>query len=126
MSEFETIGLQGGIWSGLLSREVPPAAIHLVHAAEIVGTAQITAEGGAYRIDAAIPAARLSDGMQTFLLVEQQGEASDARADSGAPVMARLHILAGRPLDQDMKAEIELLRAELDLLKREFRRLARG
>lgn len=35
-----------------------------------------------------------------------------------------LSLVAGAPLDIDLRVEIDLIRAELDLLKREFRRLA--
>ena len=44
----------------------------------------------------------------------------------GAPVLGRLDLRAGQPLAQDVLAEIALLRAELELMKREFRRLAAG
>ncbi|MDO5658243.1 MAG: hypothetical protein Q4G36_07975 [Paracoccus sp. (in: a-proteobacteria)] len=121
---FEQTGLQGGIWSGLLSRDEAPARVALIHMGEAVAQASITDHApGIWRIEAALPAARLSDGVQSFLLVEQS---EDGEPDPGAPVLARLNVIAGKPLDADLRAEIDLLRAELDLVKREFRRLARG
>jgi len=59
-----------------------------------------------------IPAETLSDGVQTFVL----------RAPGTAEALGRFVIVAGAPLDDDLRAEIDLLRAELDLLKSAFRR----
>jgi len=56
----------------------------------------------------------LSDGLQTVVL-QADGE-----------VLTKVTILAGAPLQDDLRAEIGLLRAELDLLKRAFQRHARG
>ncbi|MDA8740151.1 hypothetical protein N9M73_03340 [Rhodobacteraceae bacterium] len=39
-----------------------------------------------------------------------------------AEVLARFTLIGGDLVDQDLRAEIDLLRAELDLLKRAFRR----
>ena len=61
---------------------------------------------------AATPAEVLSDGIQTILIRE---------AGSDEP-MERIVIAAGKPLDDDIRAEVDLLRAELDMLKRAFRR----
>jgi hypothetical protein len=59
-----------------------------------------------------IPAELLSDGVHTFLI-------RDAEADE---TLAHFTILAGVELDEDIRAEMDLLRAELDMLKRAFRR----
>ena len=57
-----------------------------------------------------IPPSILNEGLQTVLL------------RVGGDVLARFALVAGQPLDEDLRAEISLLRAELDLLKRAFRR----
>lgn len=67
---------------------------------------------GRWRLSLPIPAEVLSDGVQTFLLID---------APSGQ-VLAHFTIITGVPLEHDLRAEIDLLRAELDLLKRAFRR----
>jgi hypothetical protein len=41
-------------------------------------------------------------------------------------VLARLTLVAGAVAGDELLAEVAQLRAELDLLKREFRRLAAG
>jgi hypothetical protein len=59
-----------------------------------------------------IPPEVISDGVQTFVI-------SDAATNA---VVATFSLLAGDVLDHDLRAEISLLRAELDMLKRAFRR----
>jgi hypothetical protein len=44
---------------------------------------------------------------------------------SGGETLAQFTLIAGEPADQDIRAELGLLRAELDLLKRAFQRHAR-
>ena len=41
---------------------------------------------------------------------------------AGGEVLASFTLVAGVPLEEDLRAEISLLRAELDLLKKAFRR----
>ncbi|WP_413874911.1 hypothetical protein [Albidovulum sp.] len=67
---------------------------------------------GRWPVSVAIPAGCLSDGVQTFLVRE---------AGTGA-TLGHFTIVAGAPLDSDLRAEIDLLRAELDMLKKAFRR----
>ncbi|MDB9857663.1 hypothetical protein OAC63_04650 [Amylibacter sp.] len=59
-----------------------------------------------------IPKEFLMDGVQTFLFVfEGQTE-----------ILDRFSIITGEPLKEDLRAEIQLLREELDMVKRAFRR----
>ena len=69
-------------------------------------------EEGTYRMRFPVPAGLLGDGMQTFLLVD---------AATGT-TLDRLAILAGDALDEDLRAELDFMRAELALLKKAFRR----
>lgn len=59
-----------------------------------------------------IPIEAITDGIQTFLLCIA-GENT---------VLDSFSIVAGEPLDDDLRNEINLLREELDMLKRAFRR----
>lgn len=124
--DFESLGLKSGIWQGVLRRDTPPARLLLVHLGARVGEARATPQDdGSWRIAAAIPGERLSDGVQTFMLLEDRGEALEPPQPS-ALHLASLTMLAGAPLEQDMRAEMDLMRSELDLLKKELRRLAAG
>ena len=43
-------------------------------------------------------------------------------SDGGGTKLGHFSIIAGEALGEDLHAEVELLRAELDMLKRAFRR----
>lgn len=124
MDQFESLGLKSGIWLGVLRRDVAPGRLLLVHMGARVGDARATAQDdGTWRIAAAIPPQKLSDGVQTFLLLEDQGEGAEP-PQAGARHLASLSIVAGELVEEDMRAEMNLMRSELDLLKKELRRLA--
>lgn len=59
-----------------------------------------------------IPVDRIADGVQTFVIRETQEDA----------VLGSFSIVAGDALAEDIRAEMSLLRAELDMLKKAFRR----
>ena len=70
------------------------------------------AANGTWQLTFDIPAAAISDGLQTITVVE---------ANTG-DVLDSLAIIAGEMADETIQAEVDLLRAELYLLKRAFRR----
>lgn len=110
--------LQAGIWEGVLSNgldagEAPEIVVtHLEHP---VGSVAVTADPqnpGSWTVKIAIPPDLLSDGVQTFLICDAgTGEKLDS-----------FTIVTGVPLEDDIRGELDLLRAELDMLKRAFRR----
>lgn len=106
--------LAEGVWEGLLSaRDSVPPRLKLRHAGEIVGEPEtLAADAGNWLVRFRIPVERLSDGVQTFTI---------ENADTG-DALAHETVVAGDVLDDDIRAEVDLLRAELDLLKRAFRR----
>ena len=112
------------MWEGRLPDGPAPARVALTLNGRTVGQAEVTpgAEGG-WNIRAALPVETLSEGVQTYTLIADDGAGVDAPRP-GAMRLGHLPLLAGEALDADLRAEIDLLRAEVDLLKREFRRLA--
>lgn len=126
MDRFESLGLKGGIWQGVVRREQPFGRVVLTHLGEVIALATVTPDGEkSWRISVAIPSERLFDGVQTFLLFEDGGEGLEALG-ADARRLASLPMIAGGALDEDLLAELGLLRSELDMLKREFRRMAAG
>jgi len=105
--------LHAGRWEGVLTgpEDEPELAVTL-HDRRLDGVALVAQGPGRWTLTIDIPADCLSEGVQTFLIREAGG---GEKLDSFA-------ILAGAPLDDDIRAELDLLRAELDLLKRAFRR----
>ncbi|MGB3313243.1 MAG: hypothetical protein WBB85_02430 [Albidovulum sp.] len=67
---------------------------------------------GRWPVSFAIPSGVLADGVQTFLV----------RDEGSGDKIGQFSIVTGEPLEDDLRAEIDLLRAELDMLKKAFRR----
>ena len=124
MEDFEDQGLRGGVWRGQVRRARAPGRILLVHMGEVVGEAGVKPlSEGVWHVSAQLPVDRLTDGAATFALHEDSGVGGDALQPASA-CLATLPLIAGQALHRDLRAELTLLRAELDLLKREFRRHA--
>jgi len=103
--------LAGGVWEGLLSAgELPRLLIR--HCDELVGEPETVKAEGGWLVRFRLPAERLSDGVQTFVI--EDAATGDA--------LAHETIFAGEFVEDDIRSEVALLRAELDLLKRAFRR----
>ncbi|MEP3916942.1 hypothetical protein [Ascidiaceihabitans sp.] len=109
--------IQAGIWEGVLTggaQEGPPA-IRVSHLEETVRSVAIQPEGdapGVWRVKIAIPPELLSEGVQTFLIDDPE---TGERLNS-------FTVITGVPIEDDLRAELDLLRAELDMLKSAFRR----
>lgn len=110
--------LHGGIWEGELyipdEIEALPN-LEVTHLDQPVGDHVLEEDPnreGVWIFRVAIPAELISDGVQVFLI---------SNLDTGDQ-LASFSIIAGEALNDDMRAELGLLRAELDMLKRAFRR----
>lgn len=111
--------IAGGVWQGILAApgRAEPPAIDLMHEGEILARTRLTAAGeGHWTVRATIPADALRDGVQTFVLAD---------AATGRRLCA-FTVIAGLPIGDDIRAEIALLRAEVEMLKRALRRVLRG
>lgn len=108
------IQLLDGVWEGALtgvSAQTPPPALEARLGGDPIAAPQLTPMEGGWLVRLEVPAEAISDGAQvvTFHL-----------PGSDEP-LAQFAILAGDLLRADLRAEVELLRSELDLLKRAFR-----
>ncbi|MGH1330408.1 MAG: hypothetical protein ACRBBK_05955 [Paracoccaceae bacterium] len=110
--------IMGGIWEGVLTvpadRELMPQ-IEVKHLEQPVLGYDLSEDGTAentWHLRIAIPPDLLCDGVQTFVISDKEtGDTLNSFA-----------IVTGEPLEDDITAEIDLLRAELDMLKQAFRR----
>ena len=112
--ELTKTAIRAGVWEGVLTAEGPAPAIEVWHLETALEGVQVQPDEttqGQFRVTVPIPAQLLFDGVQTFVVTAGDGTHLDSFA-----------IVAGAPLDHDLRAEIDLLRAELDLLKKAFRR----
>lgn len=104
--------IRAGNWEAVILADTKPE-IEVSHLERpLPGLTVEPQQGNRWRLSLPIPAELLSDGVQTFL-VAQKG--------SGTRV-GQFTIVTGVPLEDDIRAEVDLLRAELDMLKRAFRR----
>lgn len=112
MIRLARIGLRGGVWEGLAPAG-PRPELRLRHGDRLLPPPDTEkSPDGGWRVRFRLPLERLSDGAQTFVLEDaQSGEA-----------VASETIVAGEEALAEMRGEVALLRAELDLLKRAFRR----
>ncbi|NIY79148.1 hypothetical protein HCZ23_06655 [Celeribacter sp. HF31] len=110
--------LQAGIWEGEL--HVPDTVstlpeIEVTYLDQPVQghtLAEDPERDGVWFFRFAVPSELINDGVQTFVMTDR---------DTGR-VLNSLSMIAGEGLSEDIRAEMDLLRHELDLLKRAFRR----
>ncbi|MDO8985058.1 hypothetical protein [Cypionkella sp.] len=107
--------IRAGIWEGVLTGTsgIPVLDVqHLEQAIAGVTVAAIPERPGEFAVQVPIPAELLSEGVQTFLI----------RNRGTGQTLAHFTIITGVAMEDDVRAELDLLRAELDMLKRAFRR----
>ncbi len=108
--------IASGVWEGILSGAASAPVIEAMHAGRAIDGVEVqpdAGKSGRYVVKVPIPAWAVNEGAQTILV------------QSGGMTVATVTLVAGEPLDQDIRAELSLLRAELDLLKRAFQRHVR-
>ncbi|WP_371169556.1 hypothetical protein [Aliiroseovarius sp. 2305UL8-7] len=110
--------IQAGVWEGVLTAQGNPTAppkldvTHLSRPLEGVTVEPNPDRAGSFVVKVPIPTDILTDGVQTCVISD---------ADTG-DTLETFTIVTGEPLDDDIRSEVDLLRAELDMLKRAFRR----
>ncbi|MBN8185302.1 MAG: hypothetical protein GYB50_05485 [Rhodobacteraceae bacterium] len=105
-----------GVWEGLLAasrRDAPTPEITVsLNGAPVRGVTVAQAGApGRWVVRIPIPVEAVGDGVQTVLIQD---------ASCGEPLES-FTLIAGEALGDDIRAEMALLRAELDMLKRAFR-----
>lgn len=105
-----------GSWEGVLDAEGAggdaPSLVATLRGAELPAPELVEESPGTWAVRLRVPPEAIGEGVQTFVI-------SDARSGER---LASFSLVAGEALGHDLRAEIDLLRAELDLLKRAFRR----
>ncbi|MBJ2153683.1 hypothetical protein [Paracoccus sp. IB05] len=110
--------IRAGTWEGILSGAgdtAPTLEVTLDGALQPgVTVTPIPGRSGDYAVKVPVRSEMLSEGVQTFL-IRRKGAPAE-------PVLAHFTIITGVAMEDDLRAEFDLLRAELDMLKRAFRR----
>ena len=104
--------LREGRWEGIVvSGKAPEIAV--LHLEKPVGKPEVEDMGkDRWRVSVAIPSELLSEGILSFTIFDKAGQEQ----------IGQFIINAGMTVGEDLRAEVDLLRAELDLLKKAFRR----
>ena len=107
--------MRHGIWQGVIQQTgtgVPQ--IKVTHLDNDVPDVQVTEQGedGQWLVQVPIPAEAIADGIQVFVITD----ATDGEK------LGDFTLIAGEALGDDIRSEVALLREELDMLKRAFRR----
>jgi len=109
--------LTAGVWEGELTGSgAKEPDLNVTHLGASVEGVELAYEAAydLWRVRVPVPSHLISDGVQTFLISDAQGK-----------TLTSFALLSGEALAEDIRAEVDLLRAELDLLKRAFRRHCR-
>ncbi|MEY1557429.1 hypothetical protein AB3Y40_17515 [Yoonia sp. R2331] len=105
--------LTAGVWQGELHGLVDGTPdLVATHMGEEVPGPDVTEDGEVWQVRFALPADRIADGVQTFVIADR----------ATGEVLSSFAVMAGEALGEDIRAEIDLMRAELDMLKKAFRR----
>lgn len=107
--------IRAGVWEGVLTAAEPQPQLEVLlleRALAGVTVEAVAGRSGEWAVRVPIPADVLTDGVQTFLIREAGSEET----------LAHFTIITGVAMEDDMRAEVDLLRQELDMLKRAFRR----
>jgi len=119
MSAFELskTRLFEGVWEGVLTavdENTEQPDLGVTHLDKPLGELRLkeTGEPNQWSVRVPIPIELIGEGAQTFLIFDRDtGETLDS-----------FTIIAGDAVSDDIRAEVALLRAELDMVKRAFRR----
>ena len=109
--------MRNGLWRGRISGAGTTGAapdVRVRHLDQLVDGVTLDEAGapGQWNISVPVPSHAIADGVQTFVIYDA---ANDTR-------LGDFTLIAGEAAADDLRAEVELLRAELDMLKRAFRR----
>ena len=106
-----------GIWEGILTCAEEGAGqpdIQVTFLGKVVHGVKLSEDAPQNRwvLRIPIPTEAVADGVQTFLITD---------GTSGV-LLDKITLISGEVLSDDIRAEMDLLREELDMLKRAFRR----
>ncbi len=106
--------IQQGRWQGQITNAVDEPQINVTHLNQTVDGVTLTADDtpGKWALEIPIPSEAIADGVQTLIITDT------ASGDQ----LGHITLMAGEVMGDDIRAEMDLLRAELDMLKRAFRR----
>lgn len=106
--------IRAGVWEGIVtgSGDTTPKIVAFHETRPVPGITFERGEDNVWILRLPIPPEAVSEGVQTIVIQEE----------ATGEQLGHVTLLAGETMADDLRAEIDLMRAELDLLKRAFRR----
>lgn len=106
--------LRGGVWEGTLTGPANASPVLVLrHNDEMVpGLSLERTDDGSWSVRVPVPVDLIDDEFRTFVIVDENSNT----------ILSSFSVFAGDQVSDDLQAEVDLLRAELDLLKRAFRK----
>lgn len=107
--------MQQGVWQGIITGMGEDAPrIEVIHENTPVPDIILTHNESAdhWTLSIPIPPQAITDGVQTLIIRDLEANEK----------IGHVTLMAGEALGDDIRAEMDLLRSELDMLKRAFRR----
>lgn len=103
---------ENGLWQGHLQADAQPG-IEVRYLGEALNGVDLSPADTGWTLTVPVPVTALSEGVHSFIVVDT----------ASTRKLADFTVIAGAPAADDLRAEVALLRAELDMLKRAFRRV---
>ncbi len=106
--------IKAGVWQGdLVGAGQTQPALKVTHLGTALDNVSCVHDpvNDVWRVTVPIPASVIGDGVQTVVISGADGA-----------MLGRFTLVCGAPLADDLHAEIALLRSELELLQKAFRR----
>ena len=112
--QFINTQIKAGVWQAdLVDAGDQTPDLRVTHLGELLN--QVSYEHDSthdvWRMRVTLPEAMISDGIQTCVI-----------SDAGGVTVGTFAIICGAPLADDLRAEISLLRSELEVLQKAFRK----
>mgnify|MGYP001817276382 CR=1 FL=1 len=106
--------MRSGIWQGIISGSPEEPILAVTHLDKPVPDVTLVEakEPGDWVLQIPVPQRAISDGVQTIVITDLTSTIK----------LGSFTMIAGEALGEDLRAEVDLLRAELDMLKRAFRK----
>ena len=107
--------MRRGVWEGIISNtQAGVPRVNVTHLNKPVPGHELTEhkKENLWRLQVPVPKDAIADGVQTFIISDPVDGTQ----------LGHFTLIAGEALGDDIRVEMELLRAELDMLKRAFRR----
>lgn len=116
--EVTPVHIKEGVWEGLVTGPETEPRLEVTHLGKALTNITLSecGEGEGWRLRVPIPPEHLFDGAQTFLICD--AESSD--------ILASFTIICGSAVSHDVRADLAVLRAEVDMLKKVIRAGARA